>query len=165
MVNYTYIIREAKHTDAEKILGIMKSSFKNYEKNCKMESEDDHAFKIDALKETTKDIEKDIETKTVFIAEIDNIAVGTIRIKLLDNKTAYISRFGVVPEYHNIGIGKSIMNIVFKFLASKNIKSAYLYTASRYTDLVRFYYGRGFYVDSTTTDRGYIRAKMVKRIT
>jgi len=27
--------------------------------------------------------------------------------------------------------------------------------------LVRFYYGQGFFVHSTTTDRGYIRALMV----
>jgi len=29
-------------------------------------------------------------------------------------------------------------------------------------DLIRFYYGRGFYIESTTNDRGYIRALMVK---
>ena len=34
--------------------------------------------------------------------------------------------------------------------------------AAKYFDLVRFYYGRKFYVDSISEDRGYKRALMVK---
>ncbi|MDP4272362.1 MAG: GNAT family N-acetyltransferase, partial [Bacteroidota bacterium] len=45
---------------------------------------------------------------------------------------------------------------------ARGIKRLSLHTASKYHDLVRFYYGRGFYVDSTSRDRGYVRALMVK---
>ncbi|NLN65589.1 MAG: GNAT family N-acetyltransferase, partial [Clostridiaceae bacterium] len=34
-----------------------------------------------------------------------------------------------------------------------------------YGALMRFYYGRGFYVDSVTHDRGYPRARLVKEYT
>jgi len=163
MINYTYTIKKAIKSDANNIKTIMESSFHLYEEVCKKNFINGKPFKLDALAESIHDIERDIEEKTVFLATIDDIPVGTIRIKILDNKTAYISRFGVVPDYHNIGIGKSLMNLADKYLISKEIEKAYLYTASTYTDLVRFYYGRGFYVDSTTTDRGYIRAKMLKR--
>ncbi len=117
---------------------------------------------MDALSESLEDIKRDIETKDVFVALIDDVPVGTIRVNILPDNTAYISRFGVSLQYHNIGIGKSLMNLVDKLLKSRQTKRVSLHTASKYRDLVRFYYGRGFYVDSTTKDRGYVRALMVK---
>jgi hypothetical protein len=54
------------------------------------------------------------------------------------------------------------MNLVDKILKAKGVKKVSLHTASKYKDLVRFYYGRGFYIDSTTKDRGYVRALLVK---
>jgi len=47
-------------------------------------------------------------------------------------------------------------------LIEKGIKCLKLHTASKNRDLVRFYYGRGFYIDSTSKEKGYIRALMVK---
>jgi ribosomal protein S18 acetylase RimI-like enzyme len=114
------------------------------------------------LTESIEEIEADILEKEVYIAIIDNNPVGSIRIKFLPDNTAYISRFGVMLDYHNIGIGKSLINLVDKILKSKSVKKVSLHTASKYRDLVRFYYGRGFYIESTSTDRGYIRALLVK---
>ena len=42
------------------------------------------------------------------------------------------------------------------------IKKIYLHTGSKVASLVKFYYGRGFYIDSTTKDKGYVRALLVK---
>jgi transcriptional regulator CtsR len=42
------------------------------------------------------------------------------------------------------------------------VNNLYLHTASRMLSLVRFYYGKGFYIESTTNDRGYIRALLCK---
>lgn len=42
------------------------------------------------------------------------------------------------------------------------ISKLYLHTASKLVSLIKFYYGRGFYIDSTTKDRGYIRALLCK---
>jgi ornithine carbamoyltransferase len=117
---------------------------------------------LDALEESIESIRNDIKYKEVFIALIDDIPVGSIRVEILSDGTAYISRFGVRLEYHNIGIGKSLMNLVDKVLKARGVKRVSLYTASKYRDLVRFYYGRGFYIDSTTKDRGYVRALLVK---
>ncbi len=117
---------------------------------------------MEALQESVQDIENDIAQKDVFIALIDSIPVGSIRVQVLPDNTAMISRFGVKLDYHNIGIGKSLMNLVDKMLKAKGVTKVSLYTASKYRDLIRFYYGRGFYIDSTTKDRGYIRALLVK---
>lgn len=156
MVNYSFIIRKAIVEDAPAIKEIMQESFKKYMEDTGLTGS------MEALQESCEDIVSDISTKEVYIAIIDSVAVGTVRVQLLPDNTAYLSRFGVRLRYHNIGIGKSLMNLVDKLLIARNIKSVSLHTASKYRDLVRFYYGRGFYIDSTTKDRGYVRALMVK---
>ena len=155
-MNYSFIIRRAVVEDAQAIKGILQESFKKYMADTGL------VGTMEALEESVETIREDIESKLVYIALIDSIPVGTIRIHIAPDNSAYISRFGVNLEYHNIGIGKSLMNLVDKVLKAKGIKKACLHTASKYKDLVRFYYGRGFYVDSTTRDRGYVRALMVK---
>ena len=156
MVNYSFIIRKAIKEDAPAIQEIMQESFRQYIENTGL------CGSLEALTESVEDIERDIATKEVYIAIIDNVAVGSVRVELLPGHTAYLSRFGVKLCYHNIGIGKSLMNLVDKLLISREVKRVSLHTASKYCDLVRFYYGRGFYIDSTTKDRGYVRALMVK---
>ena len=155
-MNYSFIIRKAVVEDAASIQGIMQEAFKKYMEDTGL------VGTLEALEESLEDIVRDILSKDVFIALIDDTPVGTIRVQVFPDDTAYISRFGVSLQYHNIGIGKALMNLVDKMLKSKGVKRVSLHTASKYKDLVRFYYGRGFYVDSTTKDRGYVRALLVK---
>lgn len=156
MLNYSFIIRKAVVEDAPAIRDIMQESFRKYMEDTGLTGS------MDALSESYKDIVRDITTKEVYIAIIDDVAVGSVRVELRPDNTAYLSRFGVKLSYHNIGIGKSLINLVDKLLAARGIQSVSLHTASKYRDLVRFYYGRGFYVESTSKDRGYVRALMVK---
>lgn len=154
-MNYSFIIRKATIDDAEAIQTITKIAFKKYMENTGLGT-------MDALEETIEDIIEDIRSKEVFVAFIDDVPVGTIRLKINPDNTGYISRFGVNTEYHNIGIGKSLINLIDKLVKSKGIKRVTLHTASKYKDLIRFYYGRGFYIESTSCDRGYVRALLVK---
>lgn len=155
-MNYSFIIRKATLEDAPAISDIMHESFKKYMKDTGLSGT------MEALRESIEEIKADIINKEVYIAIIDDNPVGSIRIEFLPDNTAYISRFGVMLDYHNIGIGKSLINLVDKILKSRGIKKVSLHTASKYRDLIRFYYGRGFYIESTSTDRGYIRALLVK---
>ncbi len=156
MVDYSFVIRKAVAQDAPAIKEIMQESFKKYMADTGLTGS------MEALQESDEDIARDIQTKEVYIAVIDGVAVGSVRVQLFPDHTAYLTRFGVKLCYHNIGIGKSLMSIVDKLLTAKGIKSVSLHTAAKYHDLVRFYYGRGFYIDSTSKDRGYVRALMVK---
>ncbi len=156
MVNYSFIIRKAVVEDAPAIKEIMQESFKKYMQDTGLTDP------LEALQESCEDIVRDITTDEVFIAIIDNAAAGSVRVRLYPDNTAYLSRFGVKLRYRNIGIGKSLINAVDKLLTAKGVKSVSLHTAAKYSDLVRFYYGRGFYIDSTAKDRGYVRALMVK---
>ncbi len=155
-MNYSFIIRKATIEDAPAISTIMQESFKKYMQDTGLSGT------MEALSESLEEIEADILQIQVYIAMIDDNPVGSIRIKFLPDNTAYISRFGVMLNYHNIGIGKSLINLVDKVLISKGVKKVSLHTASKYRDLIRFYYGRGFYIESTSTERGYIRALLVK---
>jgi ribosomal protein S18 acetylase RimI-like enzyme len=155
-MDYSFIIRKAVPEDAEAIQIILQEAFKKYM--------DDTGFSgsMEALEETTDVIKKHIEQDDVFIALIDSNPAGTVRVQILEDGTGYISRFGVRLQYQNIGIGKALMNLAEKLLKSRGVKKVSLHTASKYKALVRFYYGNGFYVESTSTEKGYIRALMVK---
>lgn len=153
---YSFIIRRAVKKDAADIQKVLHESFRVYMNDTGLKGT------MEALEETIDDVVQDIIDKDVFIALIDDIPVGTIRVDCL-NDHAYISRFGVRPDYHNIGIGKSLMNLVDKLIETKKISKVSLHTASNYMALVRFYYGRGFYIDSVSKERGYPRALLVKK--
>jgi len=86
-----------------------------------------------------------------------------LRVEVNEDKTAYLTRFGVRSGFGNMGIGKSLMSLVDKLMIEKGVEQLKLHTASTYKELIRFYYGRGFYIDSTSKDRGYIRALLVKK--
>ena len=152
---YSFIVRKANPADAEAIIGILQESFTKYMKDTGLSGS------MEALDETIDETVSAIKSTEVFIAYVNDVPVGTIRFEP-EGDTAHISRFGVRLDYHNIGIGKSLMNLIDAEIKELGLRKAYLYSASAYTDLVRFYYGRGFYVESTTTDRGYVRAKLVK---
>jgi len=149
-------IRKARIDDAEAIYNITKEAFKKYITDAGIH------VKIDALEETVEDIVQDINSKEVFIALVDGIPVGSIRVEIKDDQTAFIHRFGVMPQNQKNGIGSSLISYIDNYLISKNMKKVCLYTASKHRDLICFYYKMGFYVDHTTKDKGYIRAFLVK---
>ncbi len=148
-------VRLANENDVESIIDITKEAFTSYVKLAKIPT-------TPALNETPEDILDDLNKKIVLIALSDKTPVGCVRIEILDNNTAYLSRFAVRTTSQNNGIGKSIMNLVDKIMIEKGIKEIALHTGAKITPLVRFYYGRGFYIDSTDKSKGYVRACLKK---
>jgi len=152
---YSFTVRKAKPEDAAAVVEILQEAFTKYMEDTGLTGS------MAALDESVAEAVEAINGCEVFIAYVNDVPVGTIRFEV-EGDTAHISRFGVRLDYHNIGIGKSLMNLIDAEISEMGLNKAYLYSASNYTDLIRFYYGRGFYVESTTTDRGYVRAKLVK---
>lgn len=150
------IVRKAVPQDAPFIYKITKVVFKTYQEQAGI------AGKIAAVDESVEEILKDIETKHVFVAVLDGQVIGSVRIEIKEDSTAYLSRFGVDPEIQSKGIGRALIAEVDKLMETSGIKTLCLHTASRMLSLVRFYYGQGFYIESTTSDRGYIRALLCK---
>ena len=149
-------VRKAIAEDAPFILDITKKVFKAYQEQVGI------VQTISALEETINDVIRDIETKMVFTALCNDKVVGSVRIEVKCDGTAYLSRFGVDSEFQSKGVGKILLDAVDKEMVEKNVTTLSLHTASRMFSLVRFYYGKGFYIESTTNDRGYIRALLCK---
>jgi len=151
------IIRKATIIDVPIIQKITKEAFEAYVINAEIPGS------TAALEETEEDIKNDIKNKLCFVAEVNGVVVGSVRIEVNEEKnTAYLSRFGVALEYQSNGIGAKLLDYVDEIMREMGISKLYLHTASKLVSLIKFYYGRGFFIDSTTKDRGYIRALLCK---
>lgn len=156
MGNCKVLIRYAVISDLSFIQNITREAFEMYTQCAAIPGT------TPALEETCTDIMMDLKTKHCFVAEIDGCVVGCVRIEVKEDNCAYLSRFAVAIEYQSMGIGSKLMDFVDEVMKQMEVEKIYLHTASKILSLVRFYYGRGYYIDSTTKDRGYIRALLCK---
>lgn len=153
-MQYSFIIRRAEESDAPAVHAILQTAFMEY-------AGATGQTQLEALRETIADVRDQIVSKPVYVAEVDGTITGTVRLEVIGDE-AYLSRFAVSRDARNLGIGKSLMNVVDKYLTARNVKCVRLHTASRHLALVRFYYSRGFFTEAIETERGYLRARMVK---
>jgi len=149
-------VRKASTCDIEEIRILAKKSYNMYTENAGITE------LVTPLEETYEDVLKAIETTNVYVALSNEEVIGSVRITIKPDNTAYLSRFGVSEAHQNNGIGKILMNAVDNSMVELGVSHLYLHTASRMFSLIRFYYGRCFYIKSTTNDRGYIRALLCK---
>lgn len=156
---YAFEVKRATEEDIPSIIKITKDAFLKY---CEMADLD---YDIEALQETFEDVKHDIETKEVYVVFIDDEPIGAVRIEIFDNHEAYLSRFAVKSTRRNNGIGKILMSVVDKVMKENDVSILRLHTGSHVSPLIRFYYGRGFYIRSVEHSRGYPRAELVKDYT
>lgn len=156
MEKMVFVVRKAVEEDIPQIQEITREAFISYAKDAEIN------YPLAALNETYSEVENDLAKKLVLVAVANNNVIGSVRVEIRPDKTAYLSRFGVSSSYQNNGVGKILMNAVDNTMQKLGITHLYLHTASRMLSLVRFYYGRGFYIESTAKDRGYIRALLCK---
>lgn len=152
---YGFSVKMATEAEIPFIQEITKDAFLKYIKEAGLTD-------IEALNETYEDIKRDLEEKYVFVAFINGEPVGSVRVKINDDGTAYLSRFGVRITNQNNGVGKTLMSVVDKVMKEHNVKKLMLHTAAKFFTLVRFYYGRGFYIDEVSKEKGYPRALLIK---
>ena len=149
-------VRKATSSDVYAIRELARKSFKMYALNAGITE------LVVPLEESYEDVLKAVETTNVFVALSNEEVIGSVRIKVEADHSAYLSRFGVSSFHQNNGIGKILMNAVDISMMELGVTSLRLHTASRMFSLIRFYYGRCFYIESTNNDRGYIRALLCK---
>lgn len=151
-----FVVRKAVEEDAPYIQEITREAFKMYLESAGINGT------LPALQETCEDIVEDINSKECFVALLNGEIIGSVRVEIREDGSAYLSRFGVEASQQSHGVGSILMNAVDAAMQEMGISKLYLHTASKLLSLVRFYYGKGFYIDSTTKDRGYIRALLCK---
>ena len=118
---------------------------------------------VAALSETEADVLRDIQKKTVLIAYLGDTPAGVVRLQFYNGFT-YITRFGVRLMAQGCGIGHALIRAAQTASHEMGMKALLLHTSTGIGDLMHFYYGQGFLIHSTTSDRGYIRALMVKEL-
>ena len=153
---YAFEVKSATEEDIPAIHKITHDAFLKYCENAGLD------YNIEALNETYDDIRNDIDNKHVFVVRIDDQPVGAVRIEILPTNEAYLSRFAVADSNRNSGIGKILMSVVDKVMKQNNVKILRLHTSAKVTALIRFYYGRGFYIANVEYSRGYPRAELIK---
>ncbi|AKA68139.1 GNAT family N-acetyltransferase [Clostridium scatologenes] len=156
MKNMAFVVRRATFEDITQIKEVSKEAFKMYAERAGITE------LVSQLNESYESLEKEINNKVMLVGIVDGALVGSVRVEIKSDKTAYLSRFAVKEDFQNRGIGKILMNAVDTEMKEAGVTNLYLHTASRMLSLVRFYYGRGFYIESTSKDRGYIRALLCK---
>lgn len=151
------IIKGASYDDIPAIHDIIMEAFGKYAKELGLPDQ------VEALKETYDSIKEDIDKKIVLVAWLEEKPVGTIRCEVLPSgDTWYISRFGVKTNNHNNGVGKALLLAMEEEARKKSIGKLTLHTATKMSSLVGLYYRMGFYIQSITTDKGYIRGYFCK---
>jgi len=151
-------IRTATQRDVENIQNVLFVSFGEYNTMLNLPK------KPEALTETTQSILDDIKNKYVLVGIINNMLMaGTVRYEII-GKTAYISRFAVLPNWQSSGVGRMLIEAIETDCKAKGVTTLALHTATKMFKLARFYYGFGFYVHSTSQSKGYIRGLFIKEL-
>lgn len=148
-------IRRATDDDTAEVLKVTRESFALYQDELNV------TYEVKALKETIESTLKDIRENAVFVVERFGELCGAIRIRKLSDELWYIYRFGVSPDITNTGLGSALLDAAIMYAKNNGAKAIALHTNSKYYRLARYYYGKQFYVHSTSFDLGYVRALFV----
>jgi len=153
-----YALRKAVPSDAQEINKVTKRAFLLYQEELHSDAP------VHALSETDADITGDILNQSVYVAEENGKVLGAIRYCRLSGELAYVYRFAVEPEINSLGIGSDLLNCVVAECENAGFSAVALHTNSKYYRLARYYYGKQFFVHSTDSSKGYIRALFIKEL-
>lgn len=149
--------RKAENKDIPEIKRVTKKAFTDYSNTINNQN-------VAALLETDTDIERDIQTKNVWVCLVDGELAGSVRFEVLDKNIAYLSRLAVDPEIQSLGIGGLLLEKVRLECLALGVQAITLYTASKMRSTVAFYLKNGYYIHNITKNKEYIRAFMVNEL-
>lgn len=152
------IIRPATREDVPAIADITHEAFLLYAKQVGIQRA------ITALKEGEADVLRALEEKQVLVAEWDGQVVGSVRYENLGGGLGYLSRFGVRTALQQGGVGGLLVEGVTAGCRDLGLHAIALHTGAKVAHLVQFYYRAGYFIHSTSQDRGYIRALFIKEL-
>lgn len=87
--------------------------------------------------------EAEIRIETSYMIELNNIAIGKINIKYSEN-SAFISGFGILPEFRCKGYGKVALKEALKLINEKNINKVQLDVSCKNNKALNLYKSCGF---------------------
>jgi ribosomal protein S18 acetylase RimI-like enzyme len=85
----------------------------------------------------------EVRIETSYMIELNNIAIGKINIEYNDN-SAFISGFGILPEFRGKGYGKIALKEALKLINEKNINQVGLDVSCKNDTALNLYKSCGF---------------------
>lgn len=152
------LLGRAEEADAPAILDLTKLAFERYAREVRKRES------IAALRETLEDVLSDIRTKHVYTVRMDGELAGSVRVQIMDEGIAYLSRFSMHPDAQNLGLGGLLLEKVKLECLGLGVRAITLHTASKMRSTVAFYLKNGYYIHSISRDSDYIRAFMVNEL-
>ncbi len=174
------IVRPANDADVDMILKALIASMELYRRNSGIPE-----GKLEALFETREQLLLQIRRVPFFVALLpDGIVVGSVRLKSVsvgeilpsftdycgfsgleeDQTVGYFSRFSVLPDMHNMGIGARLYRAAEDEAVRSGFSCLFLHTALANEAMVAFYERRGFALLRTDSSRGYERGLFAKSL-
>jgi ribosomal-protein-alanine N-acetyltransferase len=83
------------------------------------------------------------------VATINDQIVGFILTTISDSRTARILMLAVYPHYRGRGVASTLMDVIIKQCAKKNIKLIQLEVRTKNQNAIRFYLKRKFIIYKT----------------
>lgn len=112
-----------------------------------------------AVKETPSDVRRDIGRDRVFLVGTDQGSVGSFRLRFRSD-TAFLYRFGVVPEARGRGIGSWMLKHVIDYCRPRGIV---LETNVRAAPAIYLYTKHGFTVTNKYVDQDANRVYVMQK--
>lgn len=154
----TVIIRQATADDVDALYTLIHEAMQVYALQSGI------TRPLDALCETKETLKNHIQKDHVLVAVREGQLIGTVRLVRHGVRTAYFSRFAVLPHLRQTGVGKKLYATAEQWLYQQHFDYVVLHTALSNETLVAFYQARGFHLMHTTFDRGYARGTFAKAL-
>ncbi len=154
----TITIRQATAADLDQLLSLVHDAMTVYARQSGITQP------LESLCEDKTDMLEHIKTDHVLVAERNGQLAGTVRLVRHGARTAYFSRFAVLPHLRQTGVGRKLYEAAEIWLQSHGFLYVVLHTALTNEPLVAFYQARGFHLVHCTYDRGYPRGTFAKEI-
>jgi predicted GNAT family N-acyltransferase len=117
-------------------------------------------FHIEQGVDPSFDLDGKDETADHILAYVENQAVGTVRVRYLDNQTAKIERLAVVSDFRGQGIGKRLMEEALNIAANQQINTVVIHAQDYVKSL---YLKLGFFPEGELFEEaGIAHVKMIK---
>ncbi|MFW6035689.1 MAG: GNAT family N-acetyltransferase [Halothermotrichaceae bacterium] len=149
-----YKIRKAYKKDAEAIYQLVKKAFVNYNKQGNTPVTD----------EKLADVYQDIIHNIVLVIENNNKIIGTLRLQFAEEKSCYLKRFSIDPDYQDQGLGTMLYLKSEQLAFAEGKEYIYLYSTVEKENLINFYNKLGFICLKTDCSNGYQRGLWIKKL-
>ncbi len=96
----------------------------------------------------------------VFVAEEENMIVGCVAIKNVDDDWAKLKRMYILPDFQKRGIGNELLDKCIEYCRNSNFSRIILTTYLEMEGAVKFYKGKGFEIVDNPTDKYFTNSKL-----